>query len=280
MLMNSEFLQMQRLNSNFNKSFQKLSENLKNKTKEEAMQACLKFESIFVKQMLKTMTKTLKGNSLLGDKPGYDYYQDIFLNKVSENISENSDLGIAKQIFSQISQHNNTESNIKIRKINHTDHIRNASQEISNKIKSQLNELPDKLNDRLEKYQNIITRAAQKFDVNENMIKAIISQESYGNPKAVSSAGAKGLMQLMESTAEELGVTDIFNVKENIMGGVKYFKKMLDKFENSELALAAYNAGPSNVEKYKGIPPFDETTNYVKKVMNYFNKLDNNYQKK
>ncbi|QPC46083.1 lytic transglycosylase domain-containing protein [Mangrovibacillus cuniculi] len=118
-----------------------------------------------------------------------------------------------------------------------------------------------------EDVKEIIHAASQKYNVPVRLIEAVIKQESGFRKDAVSSAGASGYMQLMPATAKYLGVTDIFNAEQNIMGGTKYLRQMLDKFgQNIELALAAYNAGPGNVDKYNGIPPFKETTNYVKKV--------------
>ncbi|MEK4128788.1 lytic transglycosylase domain-containing protein [Solibacillus sp. FSL W8-0474] len=123
-----------------------------------------------------------------------------------------------------------------------------------------------------EKYQAEIAAAAKKYNIPEKLITAVMKQESNFNPSAISGAGASGLMQLMPATANFLGVKDRFDPEQNIMGGAKYLRQMLNQFDNNiETALAAYNAGPGNVKKYGGIPPFQETQNYVKKVMDYIN---------
>lgn len=119
-------------------------------------------------------------------------------------------------------------------------------------------------------YHEHIMEAAQNYDVDPALIRAIIQAESGYNPRAVSRRGAQGLMQLMPRTAKSLGIEDSFDPALNIDGGVRYFRQLLDRFGGDEaLALAAYNAGSRFVHKYKGVPPFRATKIYIKKVFKY-----------
>ncbi len=116
-------------------------------------------------------------------------------------------------------------------------------------------------------FDEVIRAASRREGVDEQLVKAVVEAESGFNPKAVSQAGAKGLMQLMDGTARSLGVKDSFDPVSNIAGGTKFLRSMLDRFGSVPLALAAYNAGPGAVEKYGGIPPFQETRSYVDRVL-------------
>ena len=119
----------------------------------------------------------------------------------------------------------------------------------------------------------IIETISDKYNVDSNFIKAIIKQESGFNKDATSKKGAMGLMQLMPKTAKSLGIKDAYNPWENVDGGVRHIKSLLDKYSNNqELALAAYNAGEGAVKKYGGIPPYKETQNYVKSIMSAYSK--------
>lgn len=119
-------------------------------------------------------------------------------------------------------------------------------------------------------YDSIFQRAAEQYGVPVNLLKAVAKAESNYNPNAVSRCGALGVMQLMPSTAAGLGVSNPLDAEQNIMGGAKYLSDKLKQYDGSvELALAAYNAGSGNVAKYGGVPPFEETQNYISKVMDY-----------
>ena len=116
-------------------------------------------------------------------------------------------------------------------------------------------------------YEDIIQEAAKTYDLDPALIRAVMQAESAFHPYVVSRAGAEGLMQLMPVLADEMGVTDSFDPRENIMGGARYLKQLLDSHNgNIALTLASYNAGPGNVRRYGGVPPFKETRTYVKKI--------------
>ena len=122
-------------------------------------------------------------------------------------------------------------------------------------------------------YDMYIAEAASKHGISFSLIKAVIKAESDFDPYAVSRAGARGLMQIMPETAKDLGIIDPFDPRENILGGTRYLKMLLAQFQGDlPLTLAAYNAGPERVRILKCVPPFEETQNYVRRVMRYINR--------
>ena len=122
-------------------------------------------------------------------------------------------------------------------------------------------------------FASLINAAAEKYDVDAELINAVIKAESNYNAAALSSAGAGGLMQLMPGTAEDLGVSDPYNIEQNIQGGAQYLSEQLQTFGGDlSLALAAYNAGPNAVKSHGGVPPFQETKDFIDKVLTYYSR--------
>ncbi len=119
-------------------------------------------------------------------------------------------------------------------------------------------------------YDGLILLTAREQGVSPALVKAVIAAESLFDTDAVSHKGAQGLMQLMPTTALQLGVADPFSADQNVRGGVRYLREMLDRYGDMGRALAAYNAGPSAVDRYRGIPPYPETRAYVQRVMTYY----------
>lgn len=122
-----------------------------------------------------------------------------------------------------------------------------------------------------DQFDHLIEEASDQYGIDFALIKAIIRAESDFDPRAVSRAGAMGLMQLMPETADNLSVIDVFDPRENIDGGARHFRRLLDAFQNDlTLSLAAYNAGKNAVLQFKSVPPYDETQRYVKKVLRFY----------
>jgi len=127
-------------------------------------------------------------------------------------------------------------------------------------------------------YDALIRKTARRYGVPPALVKAVVKAESNFQRHAVSRAGAQGLMQLMPSTASDLGVQDPFSPEENIHGGTRYLRAMIDRFEGDwKHALAAYNAGPGVVDQYGGIPPYRETREYVERVLHYYHRYDGDF---
>ena len=234
---------------------------------------CADFESIFIEKMLSSMRNTVDDSSLFGKGLGSDIYQGMFDTEMAKEMAGSGGMGIGdllyRELVEKIGNETGSEETDAKKPVSLQGIIKSGFKEIS--------ELP--VFDRIQSFDPIIQQASEKYNVPKNLIYAVITQESAGNPTVVSHAGAKGLMQLMDGTASEMGVKNAFNPKQNIEGGVRYLRTQLDEFNDDvELALAAYNAGPNNVKRYNGVPPFKETQEYIKKVQQYADKYSERLQ--
>ena len=204
--------------------------------------ACQDFEALFLTHLIRTMRASSETeDSLFGEGFGGSLFQDLFDAEVAQSMSSQRSMGLAQQLMEQL-----------------------KASGVLSEIESQSG---GKAMGRIEDFDIEINAAADQYDLDPALIKAVIERESGGNPHTVSSKGAKGLMQLMDGTARELGVSNSFDPGQNIQGGARYLRQMLDRFDGDlELALAAYNAGPGTVERYGGVPPYEETQQYVSRV--------------
>jgi Rod binding domain-containing protein len=222
--------------------------------------ACQDFESIFLSYLLKTMRSTIPKDELLEDNLGNDIFTSITDEEVAKKISQTQGLGIANMLYKEFTKFKSEETVPEKERMIHLDQIPSTQKA------KEVSSLPSM--DKVNRFEDHIHLAANKYEVSPQLIKAVIYHESGGDPKAVSPQGAKGLMQLVDSTAQEMGAKNIFDPKENILAGTKYLKSLIERFKGDlKLALAAYNAGPSIVEKVGEIPPFKETINFVNKVL-------------
>jgi Rod binding domain-containing protein len=236
---------------------------------EKIRKAAKDFESLFTSIMLKTMRNSVMRSELVPQSMGEKFYTEMLDEEYGGLISGNANLGLADLIVKELERQESRSSGSGLA----------ALQGLS----LQTSLIPDSqaslvkkpvdftgLSQKVGQWDTLIKEASARFNLDPALIAAVIAQESAGNPAATSSAGAKGLMQLIDDTADSMGVQQVYNPRENILGGSKYLRLMLDRFGgDTRLALASYNAGPGAVDRYQGIPPYRETQNYVESVMDY-----------
>lgn len=267
-----------------------------NSEKQRLRKATKEFESLFMYEMLKTMRKTIpkdssSENAIFSSGFGKDTFMQMFDMELARKMANGGQGSISEILYnslvSVIGQQDKPEpSPVTIEPLNQTKNrptkINREHESVplprSRPIKihhqrgrlipihsSQIKSSKDPI---LLRFGQFIDEAAQRASLDSSLIYAVIKAESNGDPHAVSPAGAKGLMQLADSTARDYRVDRVFDPRENIIAGSKYLRHLLDRFGDLRLALAAYNAGPRNVERHNGIPPFEETRTYIDKVTN------------
>ncbi len=237
-------------------------------------------ESLFLYQMLQSMRKTIPESSLgegggLSSGLGKDIYTQMFDQELASKMAGRNERSLSDMLYNSMvklveAQFNDKPSDEK--SINEM-----LPQNNFIKIKRENESGAIKLNPRDSRGHEVkfdreaigktIKKISEKYNLNPELIHAMVKAESNFNPDAVSKAGAKGLMQLVDTTATDMGVNDVFDPEENIEGGAKYLRKLLDDFGDLKLALAAYNAGPGTVTRYGGVPPYRETQDYVKNIL-------------
>jgi len=271
-------------------------------------QATKEFESFFILQMLKDMRKTIPKSELTDGGLGQDIYTSMFDEQMARNMSGSSTNSLADVLYRSLEKHleatavaesgaltdYETPTGIDglrgigqktepIAAPRHEPAVMPVSEPAVKTSEEKKTEKPVSVrpignasgtkpkvstDPVLSKYGTSINKAAKAYRVDPRLIYSVIMTESSGRADAVSPKGAKGLMQLLDGTAADLGVVDSLNAHQNIMGGTRYLRQLLDKFEgNTRLALAAYNAGPSTVSKYNGVPPYPETRRYISEVL-------------
>ncbi len=272
--------------------------------KKRLKQATKEFEAFFNYYMLKTMRQTIPKSGLeqdlpLGNTDGQEQFTDMFdmeLAKAgtggSRSISELLYKSLEKTVEAKFNSENGPKStdvskapkflplqtpglNLKPLKPQPTPIIIEPKQPIPVQTKSLLApHQPKPANPIVSKYGMHIDAAARETKLDSTLIASVIQAESGGDPNAVSKAGAKGLMQLADSTAQDYGVKNAFDPAENILAGSRFLKSLVDRYQDLKLALAAYNAGPKTVDKFGGIPPYKETQDYVTRVTGSVNHTD------
>ena len=261
--------------------------------KEKLKKATKEFESYFLLHMMKAMRKTIPESGLLDGGLGKDVYTGILDEEMARKMSGTSAGSIGEMLYKSLVGQLEATSKVEAEGGESAAISTDISEEprvgssklvfpkeaappaaISRAKATEqppvpIGQKPKITNDPiLQKYGQLIDQASKKYNVHPQLIHSVIIAESGGRADAVSNKGAKGLMQLMDGTAEEMGVADSLDPKQNIFGGTKYLRKLMTTFDGDlKKALAAYNAGPGTVSKYNGVPPYRETQQYVEKIL-------------
>jgi soluble lytic murein transglycosylase-like protein len=278
------------------------------RTRQRLQHVTKEFESLLVGYMLKSMRSSMNSSEIFGDSYGGDVLEGLFDGQMAQHVSRNSSLGLAELLYRRMTGEElptgkqpparpgaaaalppQPQDNVLVSaaasatvpvpaEAPRQAGIASPALVLSQKDRpagstaspDSARAVPDTLRRRLDLVAPLIQEAADTHRVDPNLLKAVIAAESRGNPQARSPKNAKGLMQLIDSTATAMGVKNVWNPRENVLGGAKYLSTLMEQFGGDrEKAVASYNAGPGAVQRHGGIPPFKETQAYVEKVMKY-----------
>jgi len=228
---------------------------------EKIADAAQKFEAILLGELLKTMRESANVFSDKSDgAPGSDLMGEFMDEHLVQLLARGGGIGLGSMIASQLDRQSGGGHDLPTR-------LPTPARLSPGGDDHAVRRQPGPAKNSGPRFDSIVHRAARRYDLDPELIHAVIEQESGGRISAVSSRGAKGLMQLMDGTSKDMGVRDPFDPEENIFGGARYLRNQLDRWRGDlEKALASYNAGPAAVGRYGGVPPFKETMNYVKSI--------------
>jgi len=268
---------------------------LDEKGKMKLQRAVQEFEALMLSTMLKSMRSGIPKSDMFGDSYGGDMLEGMFDIELSRHMSRSRSLGMGEMLYKEITGEELPRKSLPAGggvapktgppAIPAATSVTPAVPPAADAPKAapepahaaspvqpsaSVPAVPDTVRRRVDALEPFVREAAERHGVNESLLKAVIAAESAGQTNARSSKNAKGVMQLIDTTAAMMGVNNVWDPRENINGGAKYLGQMMDRFQGDiQRAVASYNAGPGAVEKHGGVPPYRETQTYVTKVMDY-----------
>jgi len=262
---------------------------LDEKGKMKLQRAVREFEALMLSTMLKSMRSGIPKSDMFGDSYGGDMLEGMFDIELARQMSRNSSLGMGEMLYKEITGEEMPRkvppagagvtprtgppaNPAAVSAAPAAETAAGMSQaDTAESATGTVPAVPDTVRRRVDTLEPFVREAAERNGVSMNLLKAVIAAESAGHTDARSTKDAKGVMQLIDTTAAMMGVQNVWDPRDNINGGARYLGQMMNRFGGDiQRAVASYNAGPGAVEKHGGIPPYRETQTYVGKVMDYF----------
>jgi Rod binding domain-containing protein len=249
---------------------------LDEKGKTKLQRVVQEFEALMLSTMLKSMRSGIPKSDMFGESYGGDMLEGMFDIELARQMSRNSPLGMGEMLYKEITGEEMSRT-VPSAGTGVTPRTGPPAMPADSSVAPAVQPaghsqaVPDTVRRRVDTLAPLVREAAERNGVSANLLKAVIAAESAGQADARSSKNAKGVMQLIDTTAAMMGVQNVWDPRDNINGGAKYLGQMIHRFGGDiQRAVASYNAGPGAVEKHGGVPPYHETQAYVGKVMDYF----------